>query len=127
MRVWIDNIERETKRNSLFRRVVRTGKRQQLVFMSIAPKSEIGLERHPNTDQFLRIEKGRGVFVYSYAKAKPRVLHKQQVEEGFAMFVPAGVWHNVVNSSPSQALQLYTLYAPPEHAPGLRQRRKPVG
>jgi mannose-6-phosphate isomerase-like protein (cupin superfamily) len=121
MSVWTGNIEQQTIRNRAFRRVIATGRHQQLVLMSIPPGSDIGLEKHPTVDQFLRIEKGRGYFVFGSSK---RNLRRRPFFDGGAMFVPAGTWHNVVNVDRHRPLQVYTLYAPPEHEAGEIQMHK---
>jgi mannose-6-phosphate isomerase-like protein (cupin superfamily) len=100
-------IEKETKKNSDFRRVLYTGKYSQLVLMNLKPLEEIGMETHPNLDQFFRFEEGKGKVVID------GVEHK--VKDGDAVIVPAGAKHNVVNASKKLALKLYTIYSPPEH------------
>lgn len=120
--VWSGNIERRTIQNRAFRRVIKTGRNQQLVLMALPPGTDIGLEVHTTVDQFLRIERGQGVF--SYGKTRTRLKHRR-VSDGFAMFVPAGTWHNVRNASLFFPLHLYTLYAPPEHPPGTLLKNKP--
>lgn len=100
-------IEKETKKNSDFRRVLYTGKYSQLVLMNLKPLEEIGMETHPNLDQFFRFEEGKGKVVID------GVEHK--VKDGDAVIVPAGAKHNVVNTSKKLALKLYTIYSPPEH------------
>lgn len=100
-------IERETKKNSDFRRVLYTGKYSQLVLMNLKPMEEIGMEIHSNIDQFFRFEEGEGKVVID------GVEHK--VKDGDAVIVPAGAKHNVVNTSKKLELKLYTIYSPPEH------------
>lgn len=114
---WVGSIERASERNMLFRRVVSTGRRLQLVVMSLVPGEEIGSEVHPDTDQFIRIEQGRAVLVLDG--------RRHALQSGDAVLVPAGTRHNVINPSRTQVLKLYTLYAPPEHRPGTRTRRAP--
>jgi len=109
---WSGNIERLTLRNNKFRQVLKTGNQLQVVLMSIAPNTSIGLEVHKNVDQFFRIEKGRARFDHGPSKTN---LKSKMVKESDAMFVPAGTWHNVTNTSRSTPLRLYTLYAPPNH------------
>ena len=100
-------LESETLENSDFRRVLYTGKHSQLVLMSLAPGEEIGMEVHSHLDQFFRFEKGEGK-VY---------IDKEiySVKDGSGVIVPAGAEHNVVNTSKTEALKLYTIYSPPEH------------
>lgn len=118
---WVQNIERASSRNRFFRRVIKTGKNQQLVLMAIPPQTDIGLEVHKNVDQFLRIEKGHGRFDYGPSHNQ---LVSKRLAENTALFVPAGLWHNVTNTSKNQSMHLYTLYAPPEHPPALRRKYK---
>ena len=100
-------IEKETKKNSDFRRVLYTGKYSQLVLMNLKPMEEIGMETHDTIDQFFRFEEGEGKVVID------GVEHK--VKDGDAVIVPAGAKHNVVNTSKKLELKLYTIYSPPEH------------
>ena len=100
-------IEIETKKNSDFRRVLYTGKYSQLVLMNLKPMEEIGMETHPNIDQFFRFEEGEGKAIID------GVEHK--IKDGDAVIVPAGAKHNVVNTSKNSELKLYTIYSPPEH------------
>jgi len=106
---FIDNIEEKTEQNSFFRQVLYTGKYTQLVVMSLLPGEEIGMEVHPQVDQFFRIEEGRAKVVIDG--------EEHEVDEGFAIIVPAGSQHNVVNTG-SNPLKLYTLYSPPNHPDG---------
>ena len=104
------NIEHDTLENSNFRKVLYTGKHSQLVLMSLQPKEEIGLETHPENDQFLRFEGGNGtVFIDD---------SEYEVEDGSAVIVPAGAQHNVVNLSETEELKIYTIYSPPHHKDG---------
>lgn len=107
---YVTNIERDTLANEDFRRVLYTGPYTQLVLMTLKPGEEIGLERHHGHDQFIRVESGTGVV---------RLNGKEQrLEDGSAVVIPSGAEHNVVNTSKSDALRLYTLYSPPEHPDG---------
>src|SRR5665647_1639159 len=101
------SIEEETRKNSDFRRVLYTGKYSQLVLMNLKPMEEIGMETHPNIDQFFRFEEGEGKAIID------GVEHK--IKDGDAVIVPAGAKHNVVNTSKNSELKLYTIYSPPEH------------
>lgn len=112
---WVGDIEQATKANSFFRKVLHTGEHEQLVVMSIPPGGEIGLEVHPDNDQFLRVEQGRATL--SMGPSKEEVAEKQVVEGDWAFIVPAGTWHNVVNNG-DEDLKLYTIYAPPHHPDG---------
>lgn len=110
------NIEELTKENRDFRRVLYTGKNTQLVLMSIAPGSEIGLEIHKENDQFFRFEAGKGIVMIDGTE--------YAVSDGSAVIVPAGAQHNVMNASDTESLQLYTLYSPPHHKDGIVRATK---
>ena len=115
MKGYCDNIEKRTVENEDFRRVLYTGHNLQLVLMTLPPGCDIGEEVHPDRDQFFRIEEGSGaVDIDGVAN---------QVEDDFAVIVPAGARHNVRNTG-SQPLRLYTIYAPPEHKNGTVQATK---
>ena len=101
------DLEKETKSNKDFRRVLYTAKNSQLVLMCLPPGTEIGMEVHPDRDQFFRFESGRGKVVIDGAE--------HPVKDGSGVIVPAGAMHNVVNTSKSSELKLYTIYSPPEH------------
>ena len=109
MKGFVDDIEEMTEHNTDFRRVLYTGKRLQLVLMSILPGGEIGEEVHPDRDQFFRVEKGEGEVWIDGTMTR--------IESDFAILVPAGARHNVKNTG-NEPLKLYTLYGPPEHADG---------
>ena len=110
MKGYIDDIEDRTEENRDFRRVVYTGPHMQLVLMSLPPGEEIGEEVHTDVDQFFRVEEGRGEVWIDGKKTK--------IQSDFAIVVPAGARHNIVNTG-EKALKLYTLYAPPQHADGV--------
>ena len=110
------NIETETLQNGDFRRVLYTGKNSQLVLMSLAPSEDIGLETHPDNDQFFRVEKGQGEAIIDGNKYK--------IGDGSAIVVPAGAKHNIINTSASVRLQLYTIYSPPHHKDGIVRHTK---
>jgi mannose-6-phosphate isomerase-like protein (cupin superfamily) len=113
---YVTNIERDTVANEDYRRVVFTGAHLQLVLMTLQPGEEIGRETHDEHDQFIRVEAGRGELSLG-AQRFP-------LTDGVAAVIPAGVEHNVVNTSASEALRLYTLYGPPEHREGTLHRTK---
>ena len=115
MKGFDQDIEKLTVQNMDFRRVVYTGKHLQLVLMTLQPGEEIGAEVHEDTDQFFRIEQGRGRVVIDG--------QSHDIEADDAIVVPAGARHNVINSG-SNPLKLYTIYGPPEHRDGLVQRTK---
>jgi len=105
---YVGSIEKQTLSNNYFRQVLFTGKYAQLVVMCLQPGEEIGNEVHANVDQFFRIERGEAAFVFGANE-------KHLVKDGDAVIVPAGTYHNVINSSKSKKLRLYTLYSPPNH------------
>jgi mannose-6-phosphate isomerase-like protein (cupin superfamily) len=114
---FVGPIEKLTLANSFFRRVLFTGKHEQLVVMCLKPGEEIGSEVHPHTDQFFRIEEGQAIFVFNGKE-------QHQVGNGEAVIVPAGTQHNVINASKTNALKLYTVYAPPNHPEGTIHKTK---
>lgn len=112
---YVDNIEQATIGNEAFRRVLYTGSTLQLVLMTLQPGDEIGAETHDDRDQFFRVEAGEGEIVID------GVTHK--VKDDFAMIVPAGALHNVINRG-GTPLKLYSIYGPPEHIDGTVHRTK---
>lgn len=110
------NIDKETKENTDFRRVIHTGPESQLVLMSVPPGADVGEETHPNTDQFIRIEQGTGQAVVN-GQEKP-------LKDGSIVFVNAGTKHNVVNTG-DKPLKLYAVYSPPHHPEDLVEATKP--
>lgn len=106
MKGYLVNIEKETLKNENFRQVLYTAKNSQLVLMSLPPKEEIGEEIH-QLDQFIRVEAGVGLAVLD------GVEHK--IRDGSAVVIPAGTKHNIVNSSETDKMKLYTIYSPPNH------------
>jgi mannose-6-phosphate isomerase-like protein (cupin superfamily) len=105
---YVGAIEKQTLDNEYFRQVLFTGKNAQLVLMCLKPGEEIGNEVHQNVDQFFRIEQGEATFVFNGKE-------KHLVKNGDAVIVPAGTYHNVINSSSKTKLKLYTIYSPPNH------------
>ena len=114
---YVGPIERQTRKNRDFRRVLFTGKHAQLVVMCLGPGEEIGAEVHGHVDQFFRVEEGTARFVM-----KGREVHR--VRDGGAVVVPAGTRHNVVNASKRKPLRMYTIYSPPNHPPGTVHRTR---
>jgi mannose-6-phosphate isomerase-like protein (cupin superfamily) len=110
------NIEKRTQKNDYFREVLFTGPRSQLVVMALQPGEDIGLETHPETDQFIRVEEGKGKAILQGEEYK--------LKEGSAIIIPAGTEHNVINTSSKKALKLYTIYTPPEHPSGTTHKTK---
>jgi len=105
------NIEEKTLSGNNFREVLYTTQRSQLVIMTLQPGEEIGLEKHEGHDQFIRVEAGQGVAILDG--------ERHQLEDGVAVVIPAGTEHNVINTSTSEPMRLYTLYTPPEHPDGI--------
>lgn len=110
------NIEATTLANPNFRTVLYTAPHSQLVVMTIVPGGEIGLEHHEGRDQFIRVEAGEGVAILDG--------ERHPLTDGTAVVVPAGTEHNVINTSATDPLRLYTVYSPAEHAPGTIHRTK---
>lgn len=107
MKGFNSNIEKDTLENENFRKVLYTGKHSQLVLMCLQPGEDIGMEVHDDTDQFFRFEQGVGKCVID------GVSH--EVKDGSAVIVPAGAEHNIINTSDSETLKLYTIYSPAHH------------
>lgn len=110
------DIERQTLENTDYRRVLYTGKASQLVLMSLAPNEEIGMETHPENDQFFRFEKGTGKAIVDG--------HEYEVKDGMTVIVPMGAMHNIINTSDTEPMKLYTIYSPAHHADGTVHRTK---
>jgi mannose-6-phosphate isomerase-like protein (cupin superfamily) len=118
---WVGDIEQATLDNEAFRTVVFTGEHTQLTVMRLAPGEDIGREAHPHLDQFIRIEQGKARV--ELGRTEDQVDETHDVEDDWAVIVPAGVWHNVVNTG-SGDVKLYSLYSPPEHPPDTVHRTK---
>jgi mannose-6-phosphate isomerase-like protein (cupin superfamily) len=114
---YVGPIEDQTLKNGYFREVLFTGKYCQLVVMCLQPGEEIGNEVHPKVDQFFRIEQGEAKFVFNDKE-------EYLVHNGEAVVVPAGTYHNVINTSKTGKLKLYTLYSPPNHPSGTIHKTK---
>jgi len=110
------NIEKDTLENGNFRKVLYTGKHSQLVLMSLKPKEEIGSEIHEENDQFFRFESGQGRCIIDD--------NTYEVSDGVAIVVPAGARHNIINTSDSENLRLYTIYSPAHHQDGIVRTTK---
>lgn len=111
MKGFIENIENLTKENSNFRKVLYTSKHSQLVLMSLKPMEEIGMEVHEENDQFFRVDAGKGKVVLDGVET--------EISDGFAIVIPAGAQHNVVNTSETEDMKLYTIYSPAHHRDGI--------
>lgn len=118
---FVINIDQATKQNSTFRTALWTGNHLQLTLMSINPGEDIGLEIHPNVDQFLRVEQGQGLI--KMGQSKDNLDFQRRVGDGYAIIIPAGTWHNLFNTG-SVPLKLYSIYAPPQHPKGTVHRTK---
>ena len=106
------NINKATKENPFYRRTLWTGEHLQVTLMSIPRGGEIGLEIHPEVDQFIRLESGFGLVKMGKCKSNLRETFK--INGNFAVIVPAGTWHNIINIG-NTPLKLYSIYAPPQH------------
>jgi len=113
---YVGNIEKITEENEYFRQVIFTGKYAQLVVMCLQPNEEIGMEVHSTVDQFFRVETGEGKIVMNGEETA--------VSDGFAIVVPAGTQHNVINTSAEKSLKVYTIYTPPQHKDGVIHKTK---
>lgn len=118
---FVINIDETAKKNNAFRRTLWTGTHLQVTLMSINPGESIGLEIHPNTDQFLRIEDGQGIV--KMGSRKDMLNYQRQVSDNFAIMIPAGTWHNIINTG-RKPLKLYSIYAPPHHPRGTVHKTK---
>lgn len=116
MKGFCSNIEKDTLENGNFRKVLYSGKHSQLVLMSLAPGEEIGMEVHEENDQFFRFEKGQGKCVIDG--------NEYELSDGVAVVVPSGAQHNVINTSQSEPLKLYTIYSPAHHKDGIVRATK---
>ncbi|MFJ5761027.1 cupin domain-containing protein [Neobacillus sp. NPDC093182] len=118
---FVVNIEEATKQNRTFRTALWTGTHFQLTLMSIDVGEDIGLEMHPEVDQFLRIEEGHGIV--QMGNSKDELTFQERVSDDFAIIVPAGKWHNVTNTG-NKPLKLYSIYAPTQHPFGTIHKTK---
>lgn len=109
------DLEQATLENKHYRTVAWSGRYMQLTLMSIPPGGDIGLEAHPETDQFIRLDGGRGRV--QMGPSKDQLDFDQEVSDGHCVLIPAGVWHNVTNIG-NEPMQLYAIYAPAHHKPG---------
>jgi mannose-6-phosphate isomerase-like protein (cupin superfamily) len=115
MKGYFSHLEDEVKKNSNFRKVLYTGHHSQLVLMSLLPGEEIGMEVHPDNDQFFRFDQGEGKVIVDD--------NEYEVKDGDAVLVPAGAAHNVINTG-SEPLRFYTIYSPPHHKDGVVRKTK---
>ena len=110
------NIEKEALENTNFRKVLYTGKHSQLVLINLKPNEEIGIEIHADNDQFFRFEKGEGKCIIDG--------NFYELRDGSVIIVPAGAEHNIINTSSSEDLKLYTIYSPAHHKDGIVKTTK---
>ncbi|KKW10214.1 MAG: hypothetical protein UY49_C0030G0007 [Microgenomates group bacterium GW2011_GWC1_49_7] len=113
---YTSNIEELTRANTYFRHVLYTAPHSQLVLMTLAPSEEIGMEVHADNDQFFRFEEGEGKVVIAGVE--------YPVKDGDVAIVPAGTEHNVINTSTTSPLKLYTIYSPAHHPDGTIHKTK---
>lgn len=118
---FVVNIDKVTKQNQNYRTALWTGNHLQLTLMSIPSGGDIGLEMHPDVDQFIRVEDGTGIV--QMGSSKDKLDYQRNLDNQYAIFVPAGTWHNVINNG-NKPLKLYTIYAPPHHPKGTVQATK---
>ena len=118
MKGYVINIEKTTQENENFRKVLYTAKNSQLVVMDLKAQEEIGTEVH-GLDQFIRIESGNGKAVLNGIE--------YELSDGFAVVIPAGTEHNIINMSSDKPMKLYTVYSPPNHRDGVVHTTKEQG
>lgn len=118
---WVDDIEKATLENDTFRTVLFTGAHLQMTVMCIQPGEEIGVEKHDDLDQFVRIEQGSGQV--QMGSSKDDLSEVRDIEDDWAAIIPGGTWHNVVNTG-TEPLRLYSIYTPPEHPEGTVHQTK---
>lgn len=118
---FVININEATKQNNTYRTAIWTGNHLQVTLMSLNIGEDIGLEMHPNVDQFLRIEQGQGIV--QMGKGRDNLSFQRRIFDDSAIMIPAGMWHNVTNTG-NVPLKLYTIYAPPNHPFGTVHRTK---
>lgn len=117
------NIKQATLQNNNFRLALWTGKHLQITLMCINPGEDIGLELHPNTDQFIRIEQGQGIV--KMGDKKDNLDFQARVYDDFAFVIPAGKWHNLINTG-NVPIKLYSIYAPSQHPKGTIHETKAI-
>ena len=120
---FVVNIEDVTEQNNNYRVALWTGNHLQLTLMSINVGEDIGLEMHPNVDQFIRIEEGAGLL--QMGPTKDNLNFQQRVYSDYAFIIPAGTWHNLINIG-NEPIKLYSIYAPANHPYGTIQPTKEI-
>lgn len=120
---FVVNIDKVTKQNNTYRTAIWTGEHFQVTVMSIHVGDDIGLEVHPKTDQFIRIEEGQGLV--QMGDTKEKLDFQVKAYEDYAIMIPAGKWHNMTNTG-NKPLKIYVIYAPPQHPYGTVQETKAI-
>ncbi|HHT93821.1 MAG TPA: cupin domain-containing protein [Clostridiaceae bacterium] len=120
---YILNIKQKAKQNTNYRTTIWTGEYLQLTLMSIVTGGDIGLEMHPDLDQFIRVEEGQGLV--QMGEKEDNLSIQKRIYSGYAFIIPAGTWHNLINTG-MKPLKLYSIYAPPQHPPGTIHRTKEI-
>ncbi|MEX2461420.1 MAG: cupin domain-containing protein [Paenibacillaceae bacterium] len=120
---FVVNIDKVTKQNNTYRTALWTGKNFQVTVMSINVGDDIGLEVHPTTDQFIRIEEGQGLV--QMGDSKDKLDFEEKAYDDYAIMIPAGKWHNLSNTG-NKPLKIYVIYAPPEHPYGTVHETKAI-
>ncbi len=118
---WVENIEEKTLQNETFRTALFTGEHSQLTVMHIPVGEDIGLEVHPDNDQFIRLEQGKAHV--TFGPSKTEVAEEHDVASDWAIIVPAGTWHNITNTG-SEPLKVYSIYSPAHHPEGTVHQTK---
>jgi mannose-6-phosphate isomerase-like protein (cupin superfamily) len=118
---FVVNINEAAKQNTNYRTALWTGNHLQLTLMSINVGEDIGLEVHPNLDQFIRIEEGQGLV--QMGNSKDNLDFQKKVYDDFIFIIPAGKWHNLINTG-NKPIKLYSIYAPPQHPYGTVHKTK---
>jgi len=113
---YVGNVEKEAEGNENFRKVLYTAPHSQLVVMNLQPNEDIGMEVHPDNDQFIRIEQGEGKSILNGEEST--------LESGSAVVIPAGTNHNIINTSASDDMKIYTIYSPAHHPDGTIHKTK---
>ncbi len=116
MKGFYTNIEKATLENGNYRKVLYSSKHCQIVLMTLRPKEEIGMEVHPDNDQFFRFESGVGKCIIDG--------NEYALGDGVAIIIPAGAKHNIINTSETEELKMYTIYSPAHHKDGIVRATK---
>lgn len=120
---YVANVDRAAMNNTYYRTTLWTGENLQMTLMQIDPGEDIGLETHPDHDQFLMIVSGYGLV--TMGKSQTQLTYQQNVQNGYGIFVPAGTWHNLINNG-NRPIKLYSVYAPPAHPHGTVHATKAI-